>query len=83
MLYWTCFQSPVIPLLHHNLWTWKKVKKNNEAVVCLFPKHPFKYLLLPPRSAPGAAPEAASRPPRPPTRRGRLVASAGELLQSP
>ena len=39
MLYWTCFQSPVIPLLHHNLWTWKKVKKNNEAVVCLFPKH--------------------------------------------
>ncbi|VDO48065.1 unnamed protein product [Brugia timori] len=42
-------------------------------------KFSFEYLLLPPRSAPGAdppklAPEVSQRPPRPPTHRSQAIA---------
>ncbi|KAM7460190.1 hypothetical protein LguiA_035826 [Lonicera macranthoides] len=47
-------------------------------------KFSFEYLLLPPRSAPtaappGLAPKVLQRPPRPPTHRGLALAPTGRV----
>ncbi|CAL8989429.1 unnamed protein product [Prunus brigantina] len=50
-------------------------------------KFSFEYLLLPPRSAPtaappGLAPQVLQRPPRPPTHRGLALAPTAGLARS-